>query len=196
VKNQHILITGGGIGGLAVALAVARSGHSATVLERAAEFADVGAGIQLGPNAVKVLARLGVRDAALQQACLPQAIAVRHAVTGRSISRILLGQAVQQRYGDVYACLHRADLHAALLQAVRNESRVNLYSGEAVQGVSQSDAAVQVQSHHGARQADALIAADGLWSSVRLAAFNDGAPRATGHAAYMWCTTLCAAGSF
>jgi salicylate hydroxylase len=184
MKNQHILIAGGGIGGLAAALALARSGHSATVLERAAEFADTGAGIQLGPNAVKVLAQLGVRDAALQLACLPQAIAVRHAVTGRSISRILLGQAVQQRYGEVYACVHRADLHAALLQAVRNESRVTLYSGEAVQGVSQNDAAVQVQSGQCSLQADALVAADGLWSSVRQAVMVDGAPRATGHAAY------------
>ncbi len=169
---------------MATGLALARAGHNATVLERTAQFADMGAGIQLGPNAVKVLAQLGVRDAALQHACLPQAIAVRHAATGRSISCILLGQAVQQRYGEVYACVHRSDLHAALLQAVRSDSRVTLHSGEAVQGVGQSDTAVQVQSSQRSLQADALVAADGLWSSVRQAVWADGAPRATGHAAY------------
>jgi salicylate hydroxylase len=201
LKNQHILIAGGGIGGLATALAVSQAGHRATVLERAAEFADIGAGIQLGPNAIKVLAQWGVRRAVLQQACLPEAIAVRDAATGRSLSRMLLGKAVQQRYGEVYACVHRADLHAALLQAVRQQSAVQLHCNEAVRRVNQSatmraeqgasppsstdtEPSVQVQSSQRTWHADALVAADGVASSVRQAVWADGAPRATGHAAY------------
>ena len=188
LKNQHAIVAGGGIGGLAVALALARSGQRATVLERAAEFADTGAGIQLGPNAIKVLAQLGLRGSVLAHACLPQAIAVRHATTGRSISRMLLGRAVQQRYGEVYACVHRADLHAALLQAVRSHSAISLHCNAAVGSVVQSPNAdvpcVQVQIAQHSLQADSLVAADGLWSTLRQAVFADGAPLATGHAAY------------
>jgi salicylate hydroxylase len=197
LKNQHILIAGGGIGGLAAALALASAGQRVTVLERAAEFADIGAGIQLGPNAIKVLAQWGVKDAVLARACLPEAIAVRDAATGRSLSRMLLGHAVQQRYGEVYACVHRADLHAALLHAVRGQSGVRMHCNEEMlsaaaiavartkDGAENSTApSVQVQSTQHTWYADALVAADGVASNVRQAVWADAAPRATGHAAY------------
>ncbi len=213
MKKQHTLIAGGGIGGLATALALARSGQRVTVLERAAEFADAGAGIQLGPNAIKVLAQWGLRSAVLAHACLPEAIAVREAASGRSLSRMLLGGAVQQRYGEAYACVHRADLHAALLHAVRQQSCVRLHCNEEVQSTTESSVhghkqrwtgsatqgathqsandwanstapSVQVQSTQHTWHADALVAADGVASSVRQAVWADGPPRATGHAAY------------
>ncbi len=195
MNNQQVLVAGGGIGGLAAALALSHAGQRVTVLERAAEFADVGAGIQLGPNAIKVLAHWGLKNAVLQQACLPQAIAVRDTATGRSLSRMLLGQAVQERYGEVYACVHRADLHAALLQAARQQTGVQMHCNEQVLRVSQRGAStnhtpnapepsVQVQSTQHTWHADALVAADGVASSVRQAVWADGAPRATGHAAY------------
>jgi salicylate hydroxylase len=171
-----------------------------------------------------LMAQWGVKAAVLRHACLPQAIAVRDATTGRSLSRMLLGRAVQQRYGEVYACVHRADLHAALLQAVRQQSGVQLHCNEAVLSATQSGdklggvaqsypvasganrksqsktapsdqgatapgsnitvPQVQVQSTQHTWQADALVAADGVASSVRQAVWADGAPRATGHAAY------------
>jgi salicylate hydroxylase len=185
LKNQHVIVAGAGIGGLAAALALARAGQRVTVLERNAEFAPIGAGIQLGPNAVKVLASWGLQDALLARACLPQAIAVHHASTGRSISRILLGNAVQQRYGQVYASVHRAHLHAVLLAAVQAEPGVQVLCNAPVQGVQQlPNSTVQVSTPEQACTADALIAADGVWSSVRPLVFADGAPRATGHAAY------------
>lgn len=192
MKNERVLIVGGGIGGLAAALALVRTGQRVTVLERTAEFAEVGAGIQLGPNAMQMLASWGLLDALLVQACLPEAIVMRDVRTGRRLSRLLLGRAVQQRYGQVYACVHRADLHAVLLQAVRNESGVQLVCDAPVTHVSpnstsqgaSSPAMVQALAAGRAWQADALVAADGVWSSVRPAVFGDAAPRATGHVAY------------
>ncbi len=184
MKNQHIVVAGAGIGGLAAALTLARAGQRVTLLERAAEFAELGAGIQLGPHAIKLLSRWGLREPLLARACLPEAIAVRDAVSGRSLSRILLGQAVQARYGEVYASVRRADLHALLLQAVRDEPQVTLHCNAQVNAVHQDAGLVNVQSAQGSHSADGLVAADGVWSGVRSAVFNDGAPRATGHAAY------------
>jgi salicylate hydroxylase len=196
--NQDVLVAGGGIGGLAAALALARAGQRVTVLERAVQFSEVGAGIQLGPNALQALGALGVLDAVLAHACLPEAIVVRHATTGRSISHILLGAAVRQRYGQGYATVHRADLHHALLSAVQAQPSVQVCLGQEVGRVHQAaqaqgdqsaghqsaDHVVQVQTSQQTRRAHALVAADGVWSSLRQAVFADGAPRATGHAAY------------
>ncbi|MGA8515772.1 MAG: FAD-dependent monooxygenase [Burkholderiaceae bacterium] len=192
MKNERVLIAGGGIGGLATALALVRTGQRVTVLERTAEFAEIGAGIQLGPNSMQILASWGLLDAILAEACLPEAIVMRDVHSGRSLSRLLLGRAVLQRYGQVYACVHRADLHAVLLQAVRNEPGIELVCNAMVNHVNREmsnqspDAqdAVEVQAAGRAWQADALVAADGVWSSVRPAVFGDGVPRATGHAAY------------
>ncbi len=186
MKHQHILIAGAGIGGLATALALARIGQRVTVLERAAQFAPIGAGIQLGPNAMKVLDAWGLREQVLAHACLPEAIAVSDVRSGRSLHRILLGAAVQQRYGQPYASIHRASLHTVLLNAVQQEANIQLLCDTAVLAVQQTPDAVDVhvQTNGQAFRAEALVAADGVWSSVRQAVFADGEPRATGHAAY------------
>ena len=185
MTSQHIVIAGAGIGGLSAALFLARAGRRVTVLEQAAELLEAGAGIQLGANAMKVLAALGLRDAVLQTACQPQSIAIRDATTGRSISRMLLGAAAQQRYGETYCTVHRADLQAALLQAVQAEPLIVLKLGTAIQSFMQHTRGVLVTLQDGnALPADALVGADGLWSTVRAQSLHDGAPRATGHAAF------------
>jgi salicylate hydroxylase len=176
---HRILIAGAGIGGLAAALACAQRGMDVTVLEAAKEFGEVGAGIQLGPNAMKVLAALGLENEVLQVACLPEAIVIADAASGKPISRMLLGEAAQQKYGQVYASMHRADLHAILLNAARAEG-VQLCIHQSLQNYEQTIQYVRRENN----DFDVLIGADGLWSSVRTQLLGDGAPHASGQAAF------------
>jgi salicylate hydroxylase len=184
---HRILIAGAGIGGLAAALALARKGCEVTVLEAAQEFGEVGAGIQLGPNAMKVLAALGLGDQVKEVASFPESIVITDAASGKPISRMLLGNAVRKRYGQAYASLHRADLHALLLHAAR-EAGVQLHNNQALQkyehaaqGIRRLDA--DFDQKYDVKY-DVLIGADGLHSRVREQMLGDGAPRATGHAAF------------
>jgi salicylate hydroxylase len=181
--TQRILISGAGIGGLAAALALARAGMQVQVIEAAAQLSETGAGIQLGPNAMKVLAGLGLETQVLAVASQPESIIIADADSGRPISRMLLGQAVRQRYGQAYVSLHRADLQALLLEAVR-QACVDIHLGCALEKYDEQASSVTVQAGGQILQADALIGADGLWSRTRELLLHDGAPRATGHAAF------------
>ena len=193
MNHAPITIAGAGIGGLSAALLLARGGQPVRVLEQAGVLAGTGAGIQLGPNAMKVLAHMGLREAVLETACQPQAIAVHDAATGRNITRILLGKAAQALYGETYCTLHRADLQSVLLEAVRANQLIELRLGAALSALHQEiqqDAPQEVQqvkiqlSNDEQLEASVLIGADGLHSKVRALLLQDGAPRATGHAAF------------
>jgi salicylate hydroxylase len=181
--KHRILIAGAGIGGLAAALACARQGCEVTVLEAAAEFGEVGAGIQLGPNAMKVLAALGVEREVRAVASFPESIVILDAANGQSISRMLLGNAVRERYGQAYVSLHRADLHAILLDAAR-AAGAQVCNRQVLQKYEHSAQAVRRLEADFDQEFDALIGADGLHSRVRQQMLQDGAPRATGHAAF------------
>lgn len=180
---HRILIAGAGIGGLAAALACARLGCDVTVVEAAAEFGEIGAGIQLGPNAMKVLVGLGLESEVLEAASLPEAIVVTDARTGQSISRMLLGEAVRQRYGQAYICIHRADLHAILLRAAKTAG-AQLIVNRSLQKYEQSAKEVKGLGADFSCKSDVLIGADGLWSRVREQMLQDGSPLATGHSAF------------
>nr|WP_283254249.1 FAD-dependent monooxygenase [Ramlibacter paludis] len=179
-----MLVAGGGIGGLAAALAARRAGWEARVFEQAAEFSEVGAGIQLGPNVTRILREWQLLDAALEQvASRPSRLCVRDGVDGQELARLALDD-FEQRYGAPYLTLHRADLHAALLAAARAQG-VRLHAGRKVVGVADSEVAVRVRPDAGPEvEADALVGADGLWSTVRSQVCGDAAPQATGHLAY------------
>ncbi len=181
--THRILIAGGGIGGLAAALACAQRGMDVTVIEAAEEFSEVGAGIQLGPNAMKVIAALGLHDAVMRVACLPQAIVAADAASGKPISRMLLGDAVMQKYGAVYVSLHRADLHSILCRAAQSAG-VQLSLNQSLLNYEQTTQHICRQNGDFDKKYDALIGADGLWSKVREQMLRDGAPQATGHAAF------------
>lgn len=181
---QQALIAGGGIGGLAAALAVARAGWGVRLYERASFFSEVGAGIQLGPNVVKVLHGWGLADGLARVAAFPQQLVVRSAISGDTLGRLRLGEAMVQRYGAPYATVHRADLHALLLDAVR-QAGVTLRLNHTLSQFSQDASAVTVQRGDDPPvEADVLVGADGLWSPVRQWLLGDGPPRGTGHLAY------------
>jgi len=182
---KQALIAGGGIGGLAAALAASRAGWDVRLFERASAFSEVGAGIQLGPNVVKVLHGWGLADALQAVAAFPERLQVRSAVSGQALGELPLGDAMAQRYGAPYLSIHRADLHAVLLRAAQQHADLKLHLSRPLQSFSQTAQAVTVRAGDGPGiEGDALIGADGVWSTVRQELLGDGLPRRTGHLAY------------
>ncbi len=183
--THDALVVGGGIGGLATALALGRTGLKIQVLEQTRAFGEVGAGLQLGPNAVRVLAHWGLSDALHACAAFPEALQVRDASSGSQLGRLSLGTQACARYGQPYATLHRADLHALLLQAVRQLPGVDLALDARVASHAESADGVRVIGENDAVfDARALIGADGLWSRVRSQLLGAQPVRASGHLAY------------
>ena len=176
-----ILIAGGGIGGLALALALARRGMRSMVLERQATPTAAGAGIQLGPNGVRALQCLGVADALKPWIGEPEAIEVLAGSSGRRLARLPLGAWIAARHGAPYWVAHRGDLHTVLAAAVAAEPQVELRTGFEVASVAQTQERVTVTDTGGHRlTGSTLVGADGLWSAVRRASSPGGAPRPAG----------------
>ncbi|WP_296449312.1 FAD-dependent monooxygenase [Rhodoferax sp. UBA5149] len=183
--TKRTLIIGGGIGGLAAALACTRVGVQVELFERSAVFTEVGAGIQLGPNVVNVLHGWGLKEALAGVAAFPQRLQVRSAMSGAELGVLRLGEAAVARYGSPYATVHRADLHGLLLAALKPHGGVQLHVGSEVERFAQHDEGVALHTVDGREaRGELLVGADGLWSQVRQQLLNDGAPRATGHLAY------------
>jgi salicylate hydroxylase len=181
VTPAPILIAGGGIGGLALALALARNGRDSIVLEQREAFATAGAGIQLGPNGVRVLEALGIAATLRPLVGEPQSVVVRDGATGRRLARLPLGAWVAARHGAPYWVAHRGDLASALLAAAAAESRVVLRTGFEVVSVVQEADALEVRSAAAERLAGrALVGADGLWSRVREAVCRGMTPQFAG----------------
>ena len=181
--NLRVAIAGGGIGGLAAALAVSRSGGKALVFEKTDAFAEVGAGIQLGPNVSRILEAWGLLDSLQAIATEPGRLQVRSATSAAVLGELRLGPAIRKRYGAPYLTLHRADLHSLLLHAVQQTSAV-VQTGCGVQSFHESAHSVAIQTRQGLQDVDVLTGSDGLWSSTRQQLLNDGPPRRTGHLAY------------
>ena len=181
-----ILISGGGIGGAAAALVLARAGYFVTVLEQAAEFGEIGAGTQLGPNIFKMLAYLGLTDAVNAAAYFPPAMGMRDVRTGEQVVRVAMGDAARAAYGGfAYGVIYRKDLHDVLLNACRAEVGITLRTNAKVESFTQNNKVVTAMLADGETlQGAALIGADGLWSKIRQAIVGDGKPRVSGHIAY------------
>jgi salicylate hydroxylase len=181
-----ILVAGGGIGGLAAAIALARSGHGIEILEQSAQFAEVGAGIQLGPNVTRRLREMGLLPQVQAMAATPGALAVHGADDGKLLARLPLADAALRKYGSPYLCIHRADLHQVLLDAVRSSAGITLNTSACITQVAAREHNVAVGTQDlRAWEGDGLIGADGLWSAVRPHVLEMAVtPRATGHMAW------------
>ncbi len=182
--TRQLLVVGGGIGGLAAALASLRAGWEVRLFERATAFSEVGAGIQLGPNSTRLLHAWGLRQALADVAAFPERLVVRRAQDGAQLGRIRLGESSVSRYGAPYATLHRADLHGMLLQAAKRHG-ARLHLNTPLVNVTDNPEAVCADFPDGHQvEGEALVGADGLWSRVREQLLADGPPEATGHLAY------------
>ena len=180
-----VIIAGGGIGGLAAAIGLARQGHASIVLEKARDLGEIGAGIQLGPNAFHAFDWLGVGDAARAMAVYIDSLRLMDALTGDEITRIPLDDAFRARFGNPYAVVHRGELHGVFLRACMDHPLVELRTSAEVVDYDQDGASVTAILADGGRvTGSALIGADGLWSNIRKRLVGDGAPRVSGHTTY------------
>lgn len=172
------------MGGLAAAIAGAHAGWQPRLFEQASAFSEAGAGIQLGPNATRVLHVWGLAPALAQAAAFPDRLRVRSAATGAELAQMALGNSIAHRYGAPYATLHRADLHSMLCDRAAAVG-AELTLSAPVDAVHDTGDAVGVTTGGKSRtEGAALVGADGLWSAVRQQVWGDGPPRTTGHLAY------------
>jgi 3-hydroxybenzoate 6-monooxygenase len=180
-KGDPILVVGGGLGGLAAALALARHGIAVRVLEGAPAFGAIGYGIQFGPNVFHVFDRLGVSAAVLEKADAPPAVLMLDALSGAEVTRVPTGPSFRARFKHPYIIIHRIDLHNALLDACRRDPLVTLEADAMVERFADRADGVRVTTEDGRSFAGAaLIGADGIRSRTRTQLFNDGDPLPNG----------------
>lgn len=202
MQSKHFLIAGAGIAGLSQALALCRSGHRVQVLEQSAHLQAVGAGIQLGPNALRRLDQLGLLPALESSGSQLNAVAIRSLPSGQLIKQLDL-RSIKKRYGYPMLCIHRAALQQVLLNACLGETQFSLLTNHKLDSVKNTTTGVEVKTKSSGSdawpsnvpnvespniaqlfKADALIAADGLWSSTRQQLIGDGPPNPTGKIAF------------
>ena len=184
-EQLPFLIAGGGIGGLATALSLSRIGVAVQVLEKAPQLGEIGAGIQLGPNAFHAFDRLGIGEHARKMAVFIDSLLLMDAIADGEICRIPLDETFRARFGNPYAVIHRGDLHGVFLRACEEHPLIALRTNAEVVDYDQDAGSVTAVLSNGDRVVGtALIGADGLWSNVRAKVVNDGPPRVSGHTTY------------
>jgi 2-polyprenyl-6-methoxyphenol hydroxylase-like FAD-dependent oxidoreductase len=183
-SDDRVLVAGGGIGGLAAALALARLGRPVTVMEQAAEIGEIGAGIQLGPNAFTAFDALGVGERARARSVYVERMVMMDAVDGSTVASLPVGGAFRERFGNPYAVIHRADAHGSLLEGVRETPGIELLTSTRIERVEQDEAGVAAIDQHGRRhRGAALVACDGVRSAIRQQIVGDPV-RVSGHVVY------------
>jgi salicylate hydroxylase len=187
-SSRTVIIAGAGIGGLTTALTVARHGYRVVLLEQAERLEETGAGIQLSPNASRILIGLDLGKRLLPHVAVPQELTVANARSGRVLARAPLGTAAEERYGAPYWIIHRGDLQSVLLEAVRANPDIVLRLGTRVDDFATHSSGVTVVACSPRETVEergvALIGADGLWSRLRGRLGHRAAPRFAGHTAW------------
>lgn len=185
-SNLPVLVAGGGIGGLAAALALVRQGFQVMVFEQAPEIGEIGAGIQLGPNAFHAFDALGIGEKTRNRAVYTDYMVMHDAIDEYQVGKIETGEMFRQRFGNPYAVIHRVDIHQSLLEGAVETGRVQFFTNTHIEKVEQDEAThiVTAIDQNGKRwTGQALIGADGGKSVVRKQYVND-LPRVTGHVVY------------
>jgi salicylate hydroxylase len=183
-RKPHVLIAGGGIGGLAAALALLKRGYDVDVYEQAPELREVGAGVQLSANGIRVLHEIGVHDALRALACEASGKEVRLWSTGQTWKLFDLGVVSVERYGFPYYTVYRPDLLAVLADGVRREKPAAIHLNSRCTGFEQTAGGVTLRWDGGEARGDALIGADGVHSRIRQALFGPDKPAFTGNIAW------------
>jgi 3-hydroxybenzoate 6-monooxygenase len=182
--EKEVLVIGGGIGGVAAALASAEAGHKTTILEQAPVFGEIGAGIQMGPNAMAVLDRFGVADEISKVAVFPKRLVLKDVYTAKELATLDLGDAFKAKYGFPYIVLHRSDLHRVLVEAAENNPLISLVNDQIIETVEENESGVTVTNQRGEQfTGKAVIGADGLKSKARKY-FADDEPICSEYVAY------------
>lgn len=183
-QELPVLVAGGGIGGLAAALALVRQGFAVTVLEQAAEIGEIGAGIQLGPNAFHAFDALGVGDKTRNRSVFTDYMVMHDAIDEYQVGRIPTDENFRKRFGNPYAVIHRQDIHTSLLEGAQETGKVEFHTSCRVESIEQNADSVTVTCGNGRTfTGQALVGADGVRSVVRSQYVND-PPRVTGHVVY------------
>ena len=184
-KDEQVLIVGGGIGGLTAALALARQGIPSQVIEQAAAFKEIGAGIQLGPNVFRMFERLGLIEPISALAVFPENLVMLDSISGEEVTRIPLGDAFRRKFHYPYALIHRADLHNVLLEHCRKSNLIRLDAAQKIVDLAETSGVITAKTANGKDyRCAALIGADSLWSTIREFVVGDGKPKPAGHIAY------------
>ena len=184
LQNRFIIV-GGGIGGLATALGLAKHGVRSIVLEKAPKLGEIGAGIQLGPNAFHGFDYLGVGDKARKMSVYIDDLILMDAINGDEITRIELGDKFRNKFKNPYAVVHRGDLHGVFLNACKENNLIEMRTNTNIIAYEQNTDVVFAISDDGNKiNGIALIGAEGLWSKIRAQLVGDGPPKVSGHTTY------------
>lgn len=183
LKGARVIVAGGGIGGAANALALARRGAEVTLFERAPEFGEVGAGLQIGPHGSRILQEFGIYDEVIAKGVLPKNLVFRDAVTSEVLTKLDLGKDFQQRYGGVYFVVHRSDLHSALVDAARRAGATLVNDASVTDTVTEGDRVHVTLADGTVHTADVVLGMDGLHSTLRKK-LHDDKPVGSGYVAF------------